>query len=180
MVSAWYYQDDSSDPRELHQYSPNREVTIGDLQRIGVIYFNFDVDTDGYMDKVNAFAKERDYKNRDIICVSKDKLPNYDEKLKMFFTEHLHDDEEIRFIIDGTGFFDVRNENDNWIRIHVAKSDLIILPIGIYHRFIPDTNDYIQAIRLFKDEPKWTPVNRGKEADEGQSRVNYLKSVITN
>ena len=59
--------------------------------------------------------------------------PAYDEKVKMFFNEHLHEDEEIRYIIDGDGFFDVRNDGDKWVRIRLEKDDLIILPSGEAH-----------------------------------------------
>jgi 1,2-dihydroxy-3-keto-5-methylthiopentene dioxygenase len=37
---------------------------------------------------------------------------------------------------------------------------MIVLPEGIYHRFTTDTYNFVHAMRLFKDEPMWTPYDR--------------------
>lgn len=88
---------------------------------------------------VDALASERGYKNRDEVKVSPQTMGDaYEDKVRSFFHEHLHEDEEIRYIRGGRGYFDVRNEGDEWVRIELEKDDLIILPPGIYHRFTTD------------------------------------------
>lgn len=98
------------------------------LSQLGVLYRHCPSVSD--VDKV---ACERSYKNRDEITVSPEKMgPVYEEKVHMFFNEHLHEDEEIRYILDGHGYFDVRNGQDEWIRIRVDAEDLLVrsLPVG--------------------------------------------------
>lgn len=88
---------------------------------------------------VDALAAERGYKNRDEVTVSPTTMGEaYEDKVKMFFAEHLHEDEEIRYIRDGQGYFDVRGKEDEWVRILLKRDDLIVLPAGIYHRFTTD------------------------------------------
>jgi 1,2-dihydroxy-3-keto-5-methylthiopentene dioxygenase len=123
------------DQRENHD--SGRAIDKNYLRDLGVIYHRCPS-----IDEVDAIAKERSYKNRDEITVSPDKMGDaYEDKVKIFFNEHLHEDEEIRYILDGEGFFDVRSETDDWVRIKLEKDDLIILPAGIYHRFTTDANN---------------------------------------
>jgi 1,2-dihydroxy-3-keto-5-methylthiopentene dioxygenase len=101
------------------------------------------------LDDVNAIASERNYKNRDEITISPKTMGDvYEEKVKNFFHEHLHEDEEIRYILDGGGFFDVRSEGDDWVRIKLEKHDLMIMPAGIYHRFTTDEQNVSSDINI--------------------------------
>jgi cupin superfamily acireductone dioxygenase involved in methionine salvage len=129
------------DQRQPHD--SGRSVDPDYLQKLGVIYHSVPE-----VSGVDSIATSRNYKNRDEITVSPEKMGDiYEEKVKSFFHEHLHEDEEIRYILDGAGYFDVRSEGDDWVRIWLEKGDLIILPPGIYHRFTTDEQNVSIARR---------------------------------
>ncbi|KAM4694407.1 LOW QUALITY PROTEIN: acireductone dioxygenase-like, partial [Discoglossus pictus] len=135
------------------------------------------LDADNYETdpELAKIRKEYNYSFMDIINIHKDTLPNYEQKLKIFYEEHLHLDDEIRYILEGSGYFDVRDKGERWIRISMEKGDMITLPAGIYHRFTLDENNYVKAMRLFVGEPVWTPYNR--PADNYAAREKYLQSL---
>ncbi|KZT20439.1 1,2-dihydroxy-3-keto-5-methylthiopentene dioxygenase [Neolentinus lepideus HHB14362 ss-1] len=178
-MRAYYFDNVPGDQRLPHDSGSS--VPLSTLKQLGVHYWNIPVSAGGEYDvkDVDAIAREREYKNRDVINVSKEGLGEaYEGKIKMFFEEHMHEDEEIRYILGGSGFFDVREHpTDKWIRIAMEPGDMIVLPAGIYHRFTLDEKNVIKALRLFKDEPKWTPYNRGESTDTNPIRHDYLHTV---
>lgn len=88
----------------------------------------------------------------------------------------MHDAEEIRYVLGGSGYFDVRDAQERWIRVHVQKGDLMTLPEGIYHRFTCDAKRTIHAMRLFAGQPVWTPYNRPQE--QHPSRQKYVGTYL--
>ncbi|KAJ1661726.1 1,2-dihydroxy-3-keto-5-methylthiopentene dioxygenase [Coemansia sp. RSA 1646] len=175
-MRAYYYDNSIADQREAHD--SGEPVSLMQLISLGVHYQCLSGSEEANLAAIDAICKVRNYKNRDDITISPTLLPNYEEKIKTFFAEHIHEDEEIRYILDGSGYFDVRDRCDRWVRIFVEKGDLLIVPAGIYHRFTLDTSNYIKAMRLFKEDPKWTPINR-PEADTNKIHQAYIKSVGT-
>ncbi len=136
---------DQGDQRDPHD--SGRDVDSQYLSNLGILHYN-------YPDRaaVDALAAKRGYKNRDEITISPGKMGDiYEEKVKSFFHEHLHEDEEIRYILDGGGYFDVRSGDDDWVRIELEKHDLMIMPAGIYHRFT--TNGMNVRMVVLKTSP---------------------------
>eukprot|EP01123_Difflugia_compressa_P014766 TRINITY_DN7995_c0_g1_i1.p1 TRINITY_DN7995_c0_g1~~TRINITY_DN7995_c0_g1_i1.p1 ORF type:complete len:488 (-),score=87.87 TRINITY_DN7995_c0_g1_i1:21-1463(-) len=137
---------------------PYKKVSTDYLISIGVEFWKLDVTN--YETKLEEIRKDRGYNYHDIVLTDPEHLPNYEEKIKIFFEEHIHKDEEVRFFLEGSGYFDVRGHEDEWIRIHAVAGDLLVLPAGIYHRFSNDENRYAKVMRLFAGSPTWTPYNR--------------------
>ncbi len=173
-IRAWLIDETLNQDLRLDlQHQETKWVSYPELKSLGVIVLKLNGEEQN--EDLEKFCKERNYKNRDQKEVSAN-LPNYDEMRNLFAKEHLHADEEIRYVMKGSGYFDIRNKADLWIRIQVTKGDLLVLPEGIYHRYVNDVSNYIYVMRLFQEEPKWTPIER--PCDDHQSRLKYLEALI--
>ncbi|EEZ99138.2 acireductone dioxygenase [Tribolium castaneum] len=171
MVRAWYIEGDGLDnPRDEHQRLPPKFITLEDLYRItGVEHYALNVDTcetDGSLEKLK---EEKGYTYEDIF-----ETPAEGDLVE-FYKEHLHEDEESRFVLEGCGYYDIRDNNDEWIRVEVVSGDLIVVPSGCYHRFMLDHTNYFKAKRLFFKDPHYQAVER--PADNLSCRQEYLKKL---
>nr|A9SS00.1 RecName: Full=Acireductone dioxygenase 2; AltName: Full=Acireductone dioxygenase (Fe(2+)-requiring) 2; Short=ARD' 2; Short=Fe-ARD 2; AltName: Full=Acireductone dioxygenase (Ni(2+)-requiring) 2; Short=ARD 2; Short=Ni-ARD 2 [Physcomitrium patens] len=175
-LEAWYMNDSEEDQRLPHHRNPPEYVTLEKLAALGVIHWVLDADNHETDPELSIIRKDRGYNYTDVITVCPEMLPSYEAKIKSFYEEHIHMDEEIRYCLDGSGYFDVRDPEDHWIRIWVRKGDMIVLPAGCYHRFTLDEHNYIMAMRLFVGEPIWTPYNRPQ--DEHPVRKGYVHQFL--
>lgn len=176
MVS-FYYHDNKDTPENFTDDHDSGEIVLPEkLQQIGVFYRKIE-----NPDDLENLALERNYKNRDQIQLNLQSFNNdldaYNAKMAQFYKEHYHEDEEIRYILDGEGYFDVRDDGDRWIRAKLNRGDLLILPAGIYHRFtLSSRYKSVTAVRLFKDQPKWEAINREEQRNTA-AREQYARSV---
>ncbi|CAG9461777.1 unnamed protein product [Pedinophyceae sp. YPF-701] len=171
-LEAWYMDSSDEDQRQPHRLTPNKPCPPETLRDLGVLFWRLDADDYENDQLYQTIRKVRGYDYEDLVNIHPDTLPDYEKKIRAFYEEHIHEDEEIRFVVDGSGYFDVRDKDDAWIRIDCRKGDMIVLPAGIYHRFTLDASNYVKALRLFVGVPVWTPINR--PCDEHPARVQYV------
>ncbi|RLN39112.1 heat stress transcription factor A-2d-like [Panicum miliaceum] len=144
VIQAWYMDDSEEDQRLPHRREPKEFISLDKLSELGILSWRLNADGWENDENLKKIREARGYSYMDICDVCPEKLPNYEAKIKNFFEEHLHTDEEIRYCLEGSGYFDVRDQNDQWIRIAVKKGGMIVLPAGMYHRFTLDTDNYIK------------------------------------
>ncbi|GMH08468.1 hypothetical protein Nepgr_010308 [Nepenthes gracilis] len=174
-IEAWFMDEGKEDPRLPNHLNHKEYVSQEKLEEIGLLCWQLNAKDYEKDEELKKIRETRDYNYMDLLDLCPEKVDNYEEKLRNFYTEHIHADEEIRYCLEGSGYFDVRDQDDRWIRIRVKSGDLIILPGGIYHRFTLDTSNYVKLMRLFKGEPVWTSYNRPQE--DHPVRKEYMKTL---
>jgi 1,2-dihydroxy-3-keto-5-methylthiopentene dioxygenase len=117
------------------------------------------------------------YVTADVIDV-KPETPNLDVMLAKFNREHWHDEDEVRFIIEGRGLFHVHLPDQPVFAIEVEGGDLIRVPRGTPHWFDLCGERRIRAIRLFQDVSGWTPHYTESGVDQGFQPVCFGPSYV--
>ena len=109
-----------------------------------------------YAPEIDRLKAEGGYVTADVIDVSP-ATPGLDAMLNRFKTEHWHDEDEVRFIVEGRGLFHIHPAAGPVFAIEVEAGDLIRVPKGTLHWFDLCVDRRIRAIRLFQDKSGWTP-----------------------
>lgn len=98
-IEAWYMDASEADQRLQHRQEPNVPVSSEELNALGVLQWSLTGSEDDA--ELAKIREARGYSYKDVVDIHKDRMPGYETKLKTFFEEHIHTDEEIRYILDG-------------------------------------------------------------------------------
>lgn len=138
------------------------------LEPFGIWYEKWDVAgriTDGasheeilaaYKPEIDRLNARGGFVTADVIDVNPD-TPGLDAMLDKFKVEHTHDEDEVRFVVDGSGIFHVNPVSAPVFSVEMQAGDLINVPRGTQHWFNLCQEKSIKTIRLFQDPGGWTP-----------------------
>ncbi|MFT4974450.1 MAG: 1,2-dihydroxy-3-keto-5-methylthiopentene dioxygenase [Myxococcota bacterium] len=106
-------------------------------------YFNQLRDSDGYQ-------------TRDLIVLHPG-IPGLDTILAKFDRIHTHDDDEVRYIVEGEGIFGFVFEDGSQARLTIESGEYINVPADTEHWFEVTDSRRIKAVRYFTTTEGWTP-----------------------
>lgn len=139
---------------------PAHAIAPEDLARRGVLSWSVPSDEDGRAAMIEAVKREHGYVDEDFVELGPS-TPNLEAICARFDKEHYHTEDEVRFVVEGEGIFDVRDDGDErWIRIEVSRGDMIVIPANRYHRFTLTDLRQIRCMRLFANHDGWAPLYR--------------------
>jgi len=111
---------------------------------------------DAYKEELEKLKAEKGYITEDIVVLS-DKTPNLEALLEKFKREHHHVDDEVRFVVHGSGVFPLKLDGEI-VEVWIEAGDLIVVPAGTRHWFELDENRKIKCIRVFKTPAGWEAI----------------------
>ena len=137
--------------------NPKQSLAAEQLRDFGVLHERIPVEKRAA--ELARIRNERGYQDEDEVALCVD-TPNLEAICAKFDKEHRHTLDEVRYVVEGEGIFDVRDRKDQWVRIVVEEGDLIIIPANKFHRFMLTDLKKIRCARLFLNHDGWAPLYR--------------------
>jgi 1,2-dihydroxy-3-keto-5-methylthiopentene dioxygenase len=117
-----------------------------------------------YAPQIERLKARGGYRSEDVVRMTQDH-PARTELRQKFLSEHVHDDDEVRFFVEGSGLFCIHHDG----QIHAltcTAGDLIVLPAGTLHWFDTGEAPHFTAIRLFVSPEGWVARYTGERIAE--------------
>lgn len=108
---------------------------------------------EAYQAQIRALMDRHGLQSVDVVSMYPDH-PQREAMRQKFLAEHVHDDFEVRFFVDGQGLFNIRANGQVYAML-CTRNDLINLPAGTVHWFDMGPAPHFKAIRLFTTADGW-------------------------
>lgn len=118
-----------------------------------------------YKPELDRLKSERGYTNADVIHVRPGN-PNWPALRQKFLSEHTHDEDEVRFFVEGSGAFYL-HVGDKVYQVVGTADDLLSVPQGTKHWFDGGSDGNFTVIRLFNDPKGWVAHYTGDTIADG-------------
>lgn len=131
-----------------------------------------------YRAEVDRVAKEGPYPLVDVVRLAPDDSdPQWQAKADgartKFLDEHTHDEDEVRFFVEGTGCFYLHLDGKVYAVVCEA-GDLMSVPAGTTHWFDMGERPHFCAIRFFQKEDGWVAGFTGSKISAGMPTLDQL------
>lgn len=116
----------------------------------------------GYEHALKPYMAAHGYQTADVISVHPE-TPGLPEIRAKFLREHTHTEDEVRFFVDGQGYFwfnleqNSRGESEPVFCVKCVSGDLLSVPANVKHWFDLGPVAFVKTIRVFTDASGWTP-----------------------
>ena len=117
-----------------------------------------------YAETIEDIKRSGGYTAGDVVRLLPN-TPGHAELRAKFLAEHTHDDDEVRFFVEGSGTFFLR-AGGKVIELRSERGDLIRVPKGARHWFDIGVPPFFTAIRLFTREDGWVGALTGDSIPE--------------
>ena len=140
IYESWGVERVSGHLKKSYGLSPEEQQAILDL----------------YEPEVTDLKSRQGYRTEDVVVLS-ETTPNLEVILEKFRPEHHHTDDEVRFVVDGSGVFTIL-QGRLIFDVTVEAGDLLSVPAYTRHWFDLTAERRIKCIRIFKDPAGWVAV----------------------
>jgi len=112
-------------------------------------------------DRFEELKRDKGYQTRDMVVIHEG-IPNLGEMLAKFDKIHTHSDDEVRYIVGGSGYFGFVEADGGQFLLEVTAGDYINVPANTEHWFEMKDCTRCKAVRYFIDTSGWTPHYTGR------------------
>lgn len=167
-----YPTDDRQSPTTIQDFEAIQSALTG----LGIRFERWQADREltneshqdeviaAYRAEVDRLKAEQGFQSVDVVSLHPEH-PDREVLRAKFLAEHTHDEDEVRFFVDGQGLFYVHIE-DRVYSLLCEKNDLLNVPAGTKHWFDMGARPDFKCIRLFTRPDGWVAQFTGDTINE--------------